>query len=134
MKKTITSDKIYISKSKIPNAGRGVFAKRDIKKNETIEECPVIDILKHEMPSLEGSSLIAYIYFLGKKKDQAKLVLGFGSIYNHAYKPNAKYKLRQKDSIVEFICTKNIKKDSEITVSYNPKNLKNKLPLWFEVI
>lgn len=32
--------KVYISKSRIPKAGRGVFAAVDIKKSEIIEICP----------------------------------------------------------------------------------------------
>ena len=37
MKKLFTTDKVYINQSRILNADRGVFAKRDIKKGEIIE-------------------------------------------------------------------------------------------------
>lgn len=36
MKNFPASDNVYISKSKIHNAGRGVFARRDIKKDDEI--------------------------------------------------------------------------------------------------
>lgn len=131
MKKLRASDKVYINKSSIPNAGRGVYAACDIKKNEIIEKCPVIEIPKHDLANLNESILITYFYFFDK--NNAKVVLGFGSIYNHSYQPNAKYKNNPKDKTIDFIALKDIKKDVEITVNYNSGNLKSKNPLWFEL-
>jgi LPXTG-site transpeptidase (sortase) family protein len=42
--------------------------------------------------------------------------LGFGSIYNHTYEPNAKYRIRQKENTIEFIALKDIKKDDIVYV------------------
>lgn len=120
--------KIYIKNSQILNAGRGVFATRDINKGEIIETCPVIYIPKDD-PSFLGGVFINYFYFFGKKKDKAFFPLGFGSLYNHSPKPNARYKFTK--NFIEFIAAKNIKKDEEILVNYN-SDLKNKTPLWFE--
>jgi len=63
------------------------------------------------------------------------LALGFGSIYNHSYKPNATYKINQREMIVDFIALDIIKKDSEITFNYSSGSDKKdkKSPLWFEV-
>jgi SET domain-containing protein len=132
MKKILTSDKIYISQSRILNAGRGVYARRDIKKAEIIEKCPIIEVPKHDMSNLKESILVTYFYFFGKKKEQLLIALGFGSIYNHAYIPNAIYKIKPAEKTIDFIALNDIKKDDEITVNYNT-NLKNKSPLWFEV-
>ncbi len=126
------SSKIYITESKIPGGGRGVFAKVAIKKGELIERCPVI-ILKEEEELIEKSLLAEYIYFLGKKKKRLTLALGLGSIYNHTYTPNAKYKEITKDMAIEFRAIKNIKKNDEITVNYNQDSPKKTLPLWFEI-
>ena len=131
MKKLLTSDKIYIAKSKIRNAGRGVYAGRDIKKGEIIEKCPVIEVPKHDVSNLRESILVTYFFYFGKNKDRLVVALGFGSIYNHAYEPNARYELGRTEKTLDFIALKNIKKDDEITVNYNP-NPKNKSPLWFE--
>jgi hypothetical protein len=130
--KIFPSDKIYISNSKQPNAGRGVFAKRDIKKGEIIEACPVIEISKDDARHVNESQLVTYIYYLGKSKERLILALGYGSIYNHSYKPNAKYVENYKDRIIEFISAIKIKKNEEITVNYNQGNRK-KNPLWFDV-
>ena len=61
------------------------------------------------------------------------IALGFGSIYNHSYEPNATYKIKPKEKIIEFVAIKNIEKNNEITVNYNFGNPKDKTPLWFEV-
>ncbi len=133
MKKLFTSEKVYISQSKILNAERGVFAKCDIKKGEIIETCPVILVSKHDMSNLNESILVTYFFYFGKNKERLAVVLGFGSIYNHSYEPNATYKIRPREKTIEFSASKNIKKDAEITFNYNYGNPKDKSPLWFEV-
>ncbi len=133
MKKLPASDKIYISQSKMPKAGRGVFARVDIKKGEIIERCPVIEVPKHDIASLRESILVTYFYYFGKNKQRLVVVLGFGSIYNHTYTPNATYKEKYKEKAIDFVALKEIKKDEEITVNYGSGNTKNKSPLWFKV-
>src|SRR5260221_8402603 len=109
----------------MPDAGRGVFARIAIKKGEIIETCPVIVIPEHDIASLSEGILLTYFYFFGKDKERMVLALGFGSIYNHTYTPNARYKENEKEMTISFIALKNIKKDEEITVNYvqgRPKN------------
>jgi SET domain-containing protein len=132
MKKLFASEKIYIKQSKIPNAGRGVYAKRNIKKGEIIEECPIIEVPKHDMSNLTESILVTYFFYFGKNKERLAVMLGFGSIYNHAYKPNAIHKINPTERIIEFIALNNIKKDAEITFNYKGGNSKKNMPLWFE--
>lgn len=131
MKKILSTDKISVSQSKISKAGRGVFANTKIKMGETVERCPIIEIPAYELEVLEGSILVNYIYFFGKEKERALIALGFGSIYNHGYLPNAVYKIKPKEKIIEFISIKEIKKGEEISVNYNQGNSQN-APLWFE--
>src|SRR3990172_10207515 len=132
MNKLITSDKIYIRRSRIANAGRGVYARRDIKKGEIIERCPVIEVPKYDTSNLRESILVTYFFYFGRNKERSAIALGFGSIYNHTYKRNARFKIKQKDMIIDFVALKNIKKDDEITVNYYNGNPK-KSPLWFEL-
>lgn len=115
----------------MPDAGRGVFARVAIKKGELIETCPVIEIPQHDVATLSHSILLTYFYFFGKKKERMVVVLGFGSIYNHTYTPNALYKEREKERMIEYIAKKDIQKDEEITVNYVQEK-KVKHPLWFE--
>jgi len=132
MKNLLASDKIYIRQSEILNAGRGVYAKCDIGKNEIIEKCPIIEVPKHDMANLEESILVTYFFYFGKKRERLAVALGFGSIYNHSYKPNARHKIKLMDKSMNFIALNDIKKDEEITFNYN-NNPKNRRPLWFEV-
>src|SRR4030065_1500763 len=100
--KLIASDRIYVKKSDIPNAGRGVFAKRVIKKGERIESCPIIEVPKNDMSSLAESVLVTYFFYFGRKKERLAVALGFGSIYNHSYKPNATFIIKPKGAVIDF--------------------------------
>lgn len=132
MKKIMASDKIYVKKSKINNAGRGVFAKKDIRKGDVIENCPFIEISEDDTKHLGESFLVSYFFYFGKNKARSGIVLGFGSIYNHSDSPNATFDINEKGKLINFIAIHNIKKDSEITFDYNHGNPKES-PLWFEV-
>lgn len=134
MKKIIGSEKIYVNNSKIKDAGRGVYANRNIKKGEIIEECPVIQIPKYDTASLEESILLTYFFFSGKNKERMAIALGFGSIYNHTYDPNAKYEIKSSMNMISFTAIKNIKKDEEITINYNNGTQTDKRPLWLGTI
>lgn len=136
MKKLLTSNYIYISESKIPTAGRGVFARREIKKGETIESCPMIEVAKNDTANLNESLLSTYFFYFGKNKERLAIILGFGSVYNHSRKPNATFAIRPKEKIIYFAALKDIKKDDEITFDYYHNSNKNnrKKPLWFEVV
>ncbi|QQG42096.1 MAG: SET domain-containing protein-lysine N-methyltransferase [Candidatus Woesebacteria bacterium] len=131
MRKLSASDKIYVSESKISSAGRGVFAKCNIKKGEIIEKCPIIEIPIGDTSKLYESFLVTYFLYFGKTKERLCIMLGFGSIYNHSETPNSNFKIYPKKEIVEFIALKNIKKDEEITFDYRHGN-KIENPLWFE--
>src|SRR3990167_9871506 len=110
------SDKVYISESTIPKAGRGVFAKRNIAKDEIIEICPVIEVPLDDTSNKKGAVLVDYFFYFG---DRLAVALGFGSIYNHSYEPNATYIKNLRNNTVEFKTIKNIKAGEEITVNYN---------------
>lgn len=114
----------------MPDAGRGVFARVDIKKGELIETCPVIPIPEHDVAALSHSILLTYFYFFGKERERMVVALGFGSIYNHTDTPNATYKEREKDQAIDFIALRDIQKGEEITVNYVQEH-NNKNPLWF---
>jgi SET domain-containing protein len=131
--KVLSSEKVYVSQSKLRGAGRGVFASVTIKKGERIERCPVIEIPEHDAASVNESMLVTYIYYLGKKKERLMLALGFGSIYNHTDTPNAKYMEKYKQMVIDFIAIKDIKKDQEITVNYNQGARIQENPIWVNV-
>jgi len=130
----LPSNKIYISESIIRGAGRGVFASKEIKNNEIIEICPVIEIKETEIQLLRRTELKNYYFLWRDNLNQVVIALGFGSIYNHSYNPNATYIKNFKDKVIEFKAIKKIKKDSEITVNYNFGNPSDKSTLWIKSI
>lgn len=109
-------DDIVIKKLK--SKGRGVFAGRDFKKGELIESCPVLIFTPKQRKNLEKTLLNYYIYPWRSTRGAA-LVLGFGSIYNHSFDPNADWKQNFKKEVMEYRAIKNIKKGEEILVNYN---------------
>lgn len=124
--------KVYISKSKIPKAGRGVFAAVDIKKRETIESCPVFVLPRKDYPLVKRTALRDYYFMWGKTT--SAICLGFGSLYNHSYRPNATYKKLIKEQTIKFIALKSIKMGEEITVNYHYGNPDDNSPLWIKSI
>lgn len=131
MKRIAPSQKIYTAKSTIPHADRGIFAAVPIKEGEIIEVCPFIEIPDPDSANLETDFLINYYYFFGETKERVLIALGFGSLYNHDYAPNAVYKINPEEKTIMFSAIKNIKKGEEIRVNYNHGN-DDCAPLWFE--
>src|SRR3989344_4527874 len=62
------SDSICVAQSRIPNAGRGVFAADGIKKSEVIERCPVIEMMEPDIRArLHEMSLCNYYFTWGEE-------------------------------------------------------------------
>jgi SET domain-containing protein len=130
--KILPSQKIFIADSKIPKAGRGVFAIAPIKKGETVERCPVLILPKKDYPIAKKTELRNYYFMWGKTT--SVICFGYGSFYNHSYYPNATYQKKTKEQIIEFVAIKDIGKEEEITVNYNYGKPDDKNPLWIKAI
>ena len=124
--------KIVVSKSKIPKAGLGVFAKATIKKGELIERCPVFVLPKKDYPIAKRTILRNYYFMWGKST--AAVCFGYGSYYNHSYNPNSTYKKRIKRRAIEFLALRKIKKGEEITVNYDYGRPNSRKTLWIKEI
>ena len=126
MKPTIVVKKVTRSK------GRGVFAGKSFKKGEIIETCPVINITPKERKTIEKTIFNYYIY-PWRSTRSGSLVLGYGSIYNHSFTPNADWKQDFKTNSMVYKAVRDIKKGEEITVNYNGEVDDNTPIDWFEV-
>ncbi len=115
-----------------PNKGLGVFALKDFKEDEIIENCPVLIFDTKGRKNLEKTLLSHYIYPWRSTRGAA-LVFGYGSIYNHSYSPNADWKQNFKTNSMVYRAIKNIKKGEEITVNYNGEPDEQTPIDWFEV-
>ncbi|MES2217142.1 MAG: SET domain-containing protein-lysine N-methyltransferase [Pseudomonadota bacterium] len=107
MNKKLFQNKLAVKKSTIH--GFGVFADKDLRKGEKIEECCFV------YSDTEDEVVIDYIFEAGKK---FALLFGYGSLYNHADEPNAEYEFNLKRRVATFTAATAIKKGEEIFVSY----------------
>lgn len=114
--------------------GRGVFAKRNLPKGTIIEIAPVIVLPKTDSVWEHNESILDNYYYAWKVngKDACALALGYGSLYNHSYNPNAQYNQDYKNERLKIVAIKDIEEDQEITVNYNG-DPKDKSKVWFDV-
>ncbi len=115
-----------------PGKGRGVFAQKIFKIGEVIEVSPVIVLPGEEIDSLELTQLYSYYFAWGPESKDAAIALGYGSLYNHSYTPNARYYKDFDKCLLTYVCIKDIRKDEEITINYNC-DPEDKNPVWFDV-
>lgn len=117
-----------IALSTFQGKGRGVVATERIEKGELIEQAPVIP-----SPDGEWVQKTRYKdYFFKWKGEDLALALGFGSLYNHSYAPNAIFYRNDDDLVIEFVALRTIEKGEEILVNYNGEPA-NKQGVWFRV-
>ena len=107
----------------------GVFAQSEIKTWETIEICPIILLNQQDTAVIDRTHL--YNYYFSWANQWSALALGYGSLYNHSYSPNARY---QKDFVIQtihFLALRDISRGEEITVNYNGDPLIQE-KVWFD--
>lgn len=112
--------------------GRGVFAQKRFVQGEIIECVPVLVIPAQQWPQLEKTILYNYCYSWGETAEDIAFALGFGSLYNHSYHPNAAYRKNLDTLTIEFMALRDIKPGEEVTINYNGYPEDNS-PLWFDV-
>jgi SET domain-containing protein len=108
------SDLIRVKRVK--GKGRGVFARKQIQAGSVIEKVPVIIIPNNTFVDGEPNPYRMKYFFVWSKSTVA-MVLGYGSIYNHSYAPNARYE--HGPMVLTFRALRDIEKDEEITINYN---------------
>jgi uncharacterized protein len=120
---------IYFGPSELH--GRGVFAARDIEAGEIIEICPVLIFPKSQLPHIRQTMLDDYYFDWGDDGAFYAVCLGYGSLYNHEYEPNAEYGMDFAAETIDFYAVKDIPAGTEITVNYNGEP-GNREKVWFE--
>lgn len=117
---------LYIDDSKTTGAGRGVFAGEYIREGSLIEQCPVVALEDaKDRNRLRKTGLVNYYFLWGDARDHAALCLGWGSVYNHSFTPNARYEKVMEDHRMDFYALRDIEAGEEIVVNYNgaPNNM-----------
>jgi hypothetical protein len=117
---------VYIATSSIH--GRGVFAARRFEPGAVIEECPVLAVTGEQAPLLDETDLSGFTF---EWEDGVAVALGFGSLYNHAWTPNARYEHDYERDLVIYRAIAAIDPDAEITVNYSGEP-EGQIDLWFD--
>ena len=125
MAKRVHSHSKLIEVRKASKKGRGVFARKDIKKNKEIERVPVIVVPEADVFGYTRTSRLSD-YVFNWKKGHFALALGYGSLYNHSFNPNAQYFMEGGDTQT-YVALRDIAAGEEITINYNsdPKSRKD---------
>jgi hypothetical protein len=103
-------EKIGVGKS---DTGYGVFAIDDIRDNEIIEECNVIEVPRDEV---KGAVIMDYMFKIGD--GLYVLALGCGSLYNHRNQPNAMWTYDAEKKLLVIKSVRPIEMGEQIFISY----------------
>lgn len=111
--------------------GKGVFAAGPIPEGGVIEVCPVLLFPKAQLAAMRQTILDDYYFDWGDDDSQYAIALGYGSLYNHAYEPNADYEMDFENETIDFYALRDIAPGEEIFVNYNGAP-GNRSKVWFE--
>lgn len=111
--------------------GRGIFATAFIAEGTVFEQAPVLVMPAKEVNvEIEDTVLSHYMFAWGKST--VAVALGFGSLYNHSYTPNACYE-DVSGQMKNYIAIRDIQAGEEVTINYNG-DANSTDPVWFDVI
>ena len=116
---------------KIRSKGRGIFATAFIPEGTVFERAPVLVMPAKEI-NVEQEDTVLSHYLFGWGKNTVAMALGFGSLYNHSYSPNARYE-DVNGQMKNYIAIRDIQAGEEVTINYNG-DADSKELVWFDVI
>jgi hypothetical protein len=101
--------------------GRGVFANKAFVKGEVVEICPVIVLSTPYSELIEELRLIVFQWIREKppKRNVQALVLGYGSLYNHANPSNMRWEADRPALVIRYVADRDIGNGEELTINYN---------------
>ena len=114
----------------VAGKGRGVFARRGFAPGTLIERCPVIGLDEEHWEHVDRTVLEAYCFKWGKLLERPAVALGYGSLYNHSFEPNAHYVRVLALHAIDFIALREIMSGEEIKVNYNGDPF-DRTEVWF---
>lgn len=107
---------LYVKRTK--GKGWGVFCRKKIPKGRVFEVCPFIYLPRKYLNRFTNTPIDSYRFeYWG---DSTAIVLGYGSLYNHAEKnANSEYNINKKSQTYSFYAIKDIPANTEIFHDYN---------------
>ena len=113
--------------------GRGVFTAHEVRKGDLIEVAPLVIIPKKEIENIHATKLHDYYFLWPQPEGSACIALGYASLYNHNFTPNAQIIMDIEKQEFEITCIRSIDAGDEIFVDYLDGG-KEISTLWFEPI
>lgn len=104
--------RIYVDVSKIPNAGRGVFANQRFAKGDVIEFSPVLRINETEKDIPSDLKNMVYRF----SPSHCFVACGCASFYSHANPASCHYTLNEDTQTITVVAARAIEKDEELTI------------------
>ncbi|EON62765.1 hypothetical protein W97_01990 [Coniosporium apollinis CBS 100218] len=108
--------------------GRGVFASKDIPARTVIDTCPVLVLgIEENDTYVKHTVLYHYTYNWPSKDSDGKLtntqavILGLGSMFNHALDQNVGWERDVARSLVTYTALRDIKAGEELCISYGQR-------------
>ena len=118
------NDRLRIAQSST-GAGRGVYAGRRIDEGEIVEVCPMLVVDDDAAGEALALGANGYVFTWGESS--TALALGYGSLYNHSYAPNATT-LETADELV-ITALRTIEPGDEIFINYMGNETEG---VWFD--
>ena len=126
MERFVQSELVEVRRDATKGRGaRGVYARLTIAADVVLERVPVLLIPKSQVfgdtrMSRNAARISWYVFEwnVPTKRPYVALALGYGSIYNHSFSPNAVYVCVAPDAI-EYRSLRTIQPGEEVTINYN---------------
>jgi len=99
--------------------GRGIYTAEFIASDSLIEICPVVVCSKVDLELIHKTKLHDYYFMWGENDDHCAIALGYGSLYNHSYQPNARYEVDFEEEVICFYTIHDVQVGEEVCVNYN---------------
>ena len=118
-----------------PKKGKGVVAKKFIKKGTLVEKGHIILLSNKDYDKIQDTILYQYVFEWDdpdRPEFQNALALSCCQFFNHSYKPNLEYLYDYENQIIEYTTIRDVSKGEELTVNYNG-HVDDTSPVWFNV-
>ena len=115
--------------------GKGLFAKKNLKKNKIIEIAHVMLIHDNDYDLIQESSLYNYTFTWDDPKfpnHMNAIAFSICQFMNHSYEPNVQYFYDYESQTIEYRTLRDIIEGEELTVNYNGI-VEDKSSVWFEL-
>jgi len=115
----------------LPQKGRAMFAGEFIPAFSLIETCPMLIFNPQDGEHIKKTLLYDYYFEWGENSDRIAIALGYGSLYNHSFEPNAEYQMDFENNNLLIYAITDIFAGQEICFNYNG-DAEDQSPIWFE--